>query len=117
MLAQAYSRLYCQKDSPLRQELLEAWRLYKGSDEATVNLYSHLFPGMQDRENVEYVTFQQVVLRNQVTALDGEELSAVEEFINVQHQEAVDLRKHPWKALRVDEAQLDIDLERQYVER
>lgn len=59
--------------------------------------------------------FQQVVLRHKVTTATEEELNTLREFINTHFKEENGHCKCPWEALRVDDAQPEVDLERQYV--
>ena len=51
-----------------------------------------------------------------VTTATEEELSAIREFIDKNYEEKMDQTERPWNALRVDEAQPEADLERQYIE-
>ena len=63
-----------------------------------------------------WVAFQQVVLRDRVSSLTEEELSAVDEFIDEIYEKRANLRRLPWLAKRVNSAQSVFDLEREYVE-
>lgn len=113
--AQAYSLLFCKKDTPLHRELREAWKLYTAGDEGAHKQYAHLFP-TQHSPNLPFVSFQQVILREKVTTATEEELDAIDQFIVAQFEEETDLHKHPWKALRIDDCQPESDLQRQYIE-
>ena len=113
--AQAYSQLYCKKGTPLHTELHAAWKLYVSADEATLDKYHHLFPANHNPD-LPFVVFQQVVLKEKVANTTEEELTSIEEYIETRFQEATELREHPWRALKVDDAQEEIDLERQYAE-
>lgn len=62
-----------------------------------------------------YVTFQQTVFRQTVLTIPEEQRAALEEYINTHLQEETDRRERPWRALKVEDGQLDIDLEREYV--
>ena len=63
-----------------------------------------------------FIAFQQVVLKEKVANATEEELTSIEEYIETRFQEATELCEHPWRALKVDDAQEEIDLERQYAE-
>ena len=87
------------------------WRLYVATDKATLDKYHHLFPTIHNPQ-LPFVVFQQVVLKHKVAYATEEELSAVEEFINMHLQEKKDLEKYSWSILKVDESQSEVDLER-----
>lgn len=112
--AQAYSVVFCPRGSALHKELREAWKLYTSADKATIEKYQHLFPANYN-PNPRFVTFQQTILREKAATASEEELSAIQEYIDTRFQDDTNLRKNPWEALRVDDTQLDIDLEREYV--
>lgn len=44
-----------------------------------------------------------------------EELRTIQDFIDTCFQEDTDRRERPWQALKTDDSQSDVDLERQYV--
>lgn len=46
--------------------------------------------------------------------MTADELRQVEELIEKRFEEDTNLRDHPWKAMKVDETQEDVDLEKQY---
>ena len=75
--------------------------------------YAHLCPG-RDPKTVNFLGFSQAVFRVAVSTLPEDELRRVEEYIEERFVEENDLREHPWKALKVDDALTDEDLERQY---
>lgn len=112
--AQAYSLVFCTRDSTLYQELRQEWKLYTSADDATVKKYKHLFPS-QHNLKLPFVAFQQVVLKDKITTATEDELSAVQEYIETRFEEDLSRRECPWKALKVDDSQSDADLERQYV--
>ena len=107
--AQAYSRLFCSKGSALHTETREKWEAFVKGDVT----YAHLFPG-RDPKTVNFLGFSQAVFRVAVSTLPEDELRRVEEYIEERFVEENDLREHPWKALKVDDALTDEDLERQY---
>ena len=106
--------MYCKKGTYLQAELQEAWALYVGGDEATVDKYNHLFPPPHNA-NLPFVAFQQIVLRDKVASATEEELSAIDEYINTHYEEKKDQQERPWNALKVDEEQEEDELERQYI--
>jgi hypothetical protein len=112
---QAYSRLFCKKGTPAHTELREAWELFTGGDEDTRDKYRHLFP-TASHDTLPFVTFQQVILKDRMSSIPKEEMAAVQVFIEKHYQEETDRREHPWIALKVDDAQSNIDLETQYLE-
>ena len=114
MCAQAYSRLFCKKGSPLQKEIQVAWELYVRGDEATLNEYHRLFSPIHNPD-LPFVAFQQAVLRDKVAAAMEEELSVIDEYINTHYEEKKDQDERPWNALKVDEGQSEVDLERQYI--
>jgi hypothetical protein len=113
-LSQAYSLFYCTRDSALYVELIQDWKLYASGDTTAFEKYQHLFATKPNRK-LPFVTFQQTVLRDRVTTLSEEQRAALQEFIDSRFQRETDHREHPWRALKVDDDQLDVDLERQYV--
>ena len=112
---QTYSCLFCRKGTPAHTELREAWELFTGGDEDTRDKYRHLFP-TASHDMLPFVTFQQVILKDRMLSIPEEEMAAVQVFIEKHYQEEIDRREHPWKALKVDDAQLNINLESQYLE-
>jgi len=113
-LAQAYSRVFCQKASPLYKELRREWKLHKLGDDTTIKKYQHLFPSTH-RSKLPFVAFQQTIFRDTVTRITDEELNTLQEFIDARFEEETELRERPWNASKVDEAQSEVDLERQYI--
>lgn len=113
--AQAYSRLFCKQGTPLHAELREAWELYTAGDDDTLIKYRHLFPGSH-KPDMEFVTFQQVVLKEKVMSVEEEELTAVDNFIDKQYEEQKEHNDRPWSTTKVDPSQSEADLERRYVE-
>lgn len=111
--AQAYSILYCTSGSDLYKHLRKEWKRYVSADEATVKQYKHLFSAHHN-PNMPFVTFQQAFLRDKFPSVTEDERNATIAFIEARFQEENDLRERPWLALKVDENQSDIDLQRQY---
>ena len=91
-----------------------AWELYICGDNTILNEYHHLFSPVHNPD-LPFVAFQQVVLRDKVATATEEELSVIDEYINTHYEEKKDQDERPWNALKVDEGQLEVDLERQYV--
>ena len=110
---QAYSRLFCQKGSSLHTELREEWVAFIKNDEEAVKAYGHLFPN-RDSKPIKFVAFQQAVLKQKMPTITEDESRQVEEFIDARFEEDNRLRDQPWQAMKVDEAQTDADLEREY---
>jgi len=110
---QAYSILFCQRDSALYKELHQAWKLYISDDQTTVAAYEHLFPNHNPK--LPFVTFQQAIFKDKITVATEEELNTIQEFINARFEKDVKIRERPWEALKVDDLQTDVDLERSYV--
>ena len=106
--------MFCKTGSPLHTELRNAWELYKKSDKATLDKYHHLFPALHN-PNIQFVTFQQVVLKDRAASATEEELTLIEDFIDTYFQEKKEAEERPWNALKVDESQSEVDLERQYI--
>lgn len=107
--------MYCQKGTTTHTELKTAYRLYTTGDADTLLKYGHLFPGPR-KSGLEFVTFQQVVLKDRVSTLTEEELSEVDEWIEDHYQKLKDGEDRPWKVLKVDESQSELDLKQQYLE-
>lgn len=105
----------CKKGSPLHTELKAAWKSYIDADQAALDKYHRLFPVLHNPK-MEFVTFQQVVLKDKVSAFTEEELSAIDDYIDKHFEEKKEQEDHPWKMLKVDEAQSEPDLKRQYIE-
>jgi hypothetical protein len=112
--AQAYSSQHCAKGSAFRTELHDDWKLYVAGDEATVTKYKDLFT--RRKRGVPFVTFQQAVIDKRLVDATEQELAALDAFIETRYEHDVELREHPWQALKVDDSQLEIDLEKQYLE-
>ena len=106
--------MFCKQDSTLHTKLHEAWKRYIAADEATLKEYGHLFPAKHN-SNLPFVTFQQAVFREKVATATEEELNVIEEFIDKRFKEDTDRRERPWKVLKVDNTQSDVDLERRYI--
>ena len=111
---QAYSIMFCEPGTPLHKELREAWKLYVAADEVALKEYHHLFPTLHNPD-MPWVAFQQVVLRSRISSLTEEELSAVKEFIDATYEKKANIHSCPWLAKRIDDAQSEFDLEREYV--
>jgi hypothetical protein len=108
--------VFCEKGTALHTEQKAAWKRYIASDKAALDKYGYLFPPNHDH-NMNFVVFQQALLRDYVANMaTEEELAEVEEFIEKQLKEKQKLEKNPWMALRVDDTQTELDLQRQYVE-
>lgn len=114
--AQAYSALFCAQGSDLYKELHTAWKLWTSGDEATINSYQHLFP-FKHKPNIPFITFQQVIFRDKVSTATEDELDVLQEYIDTCFQEDTNCNKYPWQALKTNDAQLDINLERQYIKK
>ena len=110
---QAYSLLFCQRGSQLHTELRDEWTAFNNDDANTVETYDHLFPNRQSHA-IKFVVFQQAVLKERMPTMTADELRQVEELIEKRFEEDTNLRDHPWKAMKVDETQEDVDLEKQY---
>lgn len=50
-----------------------------------------------------------------MTSATEEELAEIEEFVAKHYEEKSNLAERPWHALKIDEAQSETDLERQYI--
>ena len=106
--------MYCKKGSSLQKELQEAWTLYVGGDETTLDKYRNLFPPLHN-PGLPFVAFQQTILRDRVASATEEELSAIDEYINTHYEEKKDRHERPWIALKADDVQSEADLEKQYL--
>jgi len=115
-LHQAYSLLFCQKDSPLHSELHEKWTAFINNDPTTVNEYGHLF-SKRGLVPAKFVVFQQALLREKMPTISADELRQVHEFIEARYEEETNLYHQPWHAMKVDEGQTEADLEKQYIAR
>jgi len=111
---QAYSLLFCQRGSTLYKELHRAWKLYIAADEATVKAYEHLFPANHNPK-LPFVTFQQAIFKEKITVATEDELATIQEFIDTCFERDTQLRERLWEALKVDDLQEDVELERNYV--
>jgi hypothetical protein len=114
--AQAYSILHSTPGSAFHKELSQDYKLYMSANPTTVEKYKDLF-STERGPNLPFVTFQQTVLRDRVCMISEEEQASIDEFIDKRFQKVTDDHENPWRALRVDDAQTDVDLERQYVKR
>ena len=110
---QAYSRLFCQKGSSLHTKLHGEWTAFVENDEEAVKTYGHLFPS-RDSKVIKFVAFQQAVLKQKMPTITKDESRQVEEFIEARFEEDNRLRDQPWQAMKVDKAQTDADLEKEY---
>lgn len=113
---QAYTLLFCKRDSDCYKNIHRAWKLYSNGDETVIKTYAHLFPAKHN-PNLPFVTFQQVTLRDKLTTASEEELSAVQELIDARFEEDTRLRERPWEASKVDDIQTSVDMERAYVQK
>ena len=118
---QAYSRLFCQKDTALHTEIHEKWAAFTAHDGTEANTtavttYGHLFPN-REPTSIKFLVFQQALIRDMLPTVSEDELRQVEEYIEKRFREDTDRRDHPWQALKVNELQTDADLEKQYNER
>lgn len=52
-----------------------------------------------------------------MSTISEDELHQVQTYIEQRFEQENDLREHPWKALKVDESQMEVDLEKQYTAR
>ena len=104
--------MFCQKGSSLHTELREEWAAFIENNEEAVEAYSHLFPN-QGLKPIKFVTFQQAVLKQKMPTITEDESRQVEEFIDA-HFKDNRLHDQPWQAMKVDEAQMDADLKREY---
>lgn len=112
---QAWSRLFCPQRSELYKELHAAWKLWVSGDEATIESYKHLL-STKHNPKLPFVTFQQAVLKEKLETATEEELKAIQEYIDTRFQEETELRVNPWQALKVDDIQSELDLEKQYLQ-
>ena len=108
-LHQAYSRLFCAKDTPLHADLRAKWEAFVNGD----TTYTYLFPN-RDPTPLRFVTFQQAVLKDMIPSISEDERRQLEKYIEERFAEEIDHFEHPWKAFKVDDAQTDEDLEREY---
>lgn len=111
---QAYSLLFCERGTSLHKELVCAWKLYKTGDEDTIATYKHLFPSTPNPK-LPFVTFQQAVFKDKIATATEDVLNAIQEYIDTRFEEDTKRRERPWEALKVDDLQEDVDLERRYV--
>lgn len=93
---------------------MQDWKLYTSGDTTAYEKYKRLFPAKPNRK-LPFVAFQQTILKDKITMLPGEQLAVLQEFIEGRFKKETNQREHPWLALKVDDDQLDVDLERQYV--
>ena len=107
--------MFCKRDSPYYKELRSAWKLYGEGDEDVLSEYRHLF-AQPHNPNMPFVAFQQAVFRDKISSATEEELSVIDEYINTHFEEKKDLVENPWNALKVNEAQSALDLERDYID-
>ena len=105
--------MFCQKGSSLHTELREEWAAFIENDEEAVEAYGHLFPN-RDSKPIKFVAFQQAILKQKMPTITEDESRKVKEFIDARFEEDNWLRDQPWQAMKVDEAQTDADLEREY---
>jgi hypothetical protein len=112
-VAQAYALIFCTRGSTLYEDLHKAHKLYISADQATIQEYKHLLP--QHNPKLPFVTFQQTILKDKVAMATEEELSVIQEFIDTRFEEDTNRCERPWQALKIDDSQSELDLERQYV--
>lgn len=112
---QAYSLKYCTPGSLLHNELHKEHELYKAADKATLNKYQHVFTTFNPK--IQFLNFQQAILKEKVLSLSAEELSDLQDFIDETCKDRTNLIEHPWSALRTDESQTEAELERQYIKK
>ena len=112
---QAYTVLFCKRGSALYKELYGAWKLYCSGDEDIITTYSNLFPP-KNNPNLPFVAFQQVVLKDRLTAATEGEKAAIQELIDARFEEDSKLRECPWEASKVNDLQTSAELQRAYVQ-
>jgi hypothetical protein len=112
--AQAYSCMHYTEGSELYTELRAAHGRYISGDKLTCDKYKHLFPGAHN-PGMLLVTFQQAVLKEIIGSVSEEEVAEIEKYISDRYQKDQDLHERPWVAMRVNDSESDLDLERQYV--
>ena len=105
--------MFCKKGTQLHAELREDWTVFTQNVPTAIGTYGHLFPG-KTPASLKWVTFQQAVLKSRMPTITEDESRQVQEFIEARFKEDTNLRNNPWKALKVDEAQTDADLKKQY---
>lgn len=112
---QAYTLLFCKRNSPLYKEVHAAWKLYCSGDEDTITAYSSLLPP-KNNPNLPFVTFQQALLKDRLTSASEEEKAAIQELIDTRFEEDSKLRECPWEASKVNDLQTSAELQRAYVQ-
>ena len=110
---QAYSRLFCEKGSALHTKLREQWSAFAKGDKAAIKAYSHLLLNLVPA-SIKFVTFQQALLKERMPKISEDKRHQVEAFIETCFEEDSNLHDQPWQAMKVDESQTDVDLEKQY---
>jgi hypothetical protein len=103
------------RDSPLHTELLNAWKLFVAGDEATDAKHQHLFR-TQRTAKLPFVAFQQAVIGERLAGATEAEITALDVYIEQRFQHDVDIREHPWQALKVSDIQSEVELQRQFLE-
>ena len=83
------------------------------NNEEAIEMYGHLFLS-QDSKVIKFVAFQQAVLKQKMPTITKDESRQVEEFIEACFKEDNWLHDQPWQTMKVDEAQTDADLEKEY---
>jgi hypothetical protein len=91
------------------------WRRYAAAEKEAFDKYHHLFT-RDHNPRIEFVAFQQIVLKDMISTFSEEEQAAIDRFIDERFQQAKGQEDRPWDALRVNESQLDSDLKKQYLE-
>ena len=77
-----------------------------------IKAYSHLLPNLV-LVSIKFITFQQA-LKERMPKISEDERHQVEAFIETCFEEDSNLHDQPWQAMKVDESQMDVDLEKQY---
>ena len=120
---QAYSRLFCKKDSSVQAEIYEKWTAFIADDATDANVeaidaYGHLFKN-QDPKSVRFIKFQQAYIKDTLDmgAISEDTSRQITEYIEECFEAENGLCDRPWEAMRVDEIQTKEDLEKQYNDR
>ena len=90
------------------------WESYIRSEKVALDKYHHLFPARHN-PNLPFITFQQVILRDRASTFTEEELASAKQFISAQLEEVRVQDECPWKLLKVNKAQSEVNLERRYI--
>ena len=114
--AQAYSLLFCKTGTLLHTEQKAEHKLYCAGDKDTVDKYQHLFKSGFNPK-IDFIAFQQVVLRQRIASIPAEELLAVDSLIDKRYEDEKSHSECPWSALKTGESQTEADLKREYIKR